>query len=47
VNLLPFLTGQIKARAYNWTVEGKGWAGGLKVWGQRGKERGRGWRKRR
>jgi hypothetical protein len=27
VNLLPILTGQIKARACDWTVEGKGGAG--------------------
>ena len=24
VNILPILTGQIKARAYGWTMEGKG-----------------------
>jgi hypothetical protein len=27
VNLLPILTGQIKARAYDWAMEGKGGAG--------------------
>jgi hypothetical protein len=34
VNLLPILTGQIKARACDWTVEGKGRAGGLREWGK-------------
>jgi hypothetical protein len=30
VNLLPILTGQIKARACGWAVEGKGGAGGFR-----------------
>ena len=30
MNLLPILTGQIKARACDWAVEGKGGAGGFK-----------------
>ena len=38
VNLLPILTGQIKARACDWAVEGKGGAGGFRV-GEERKER--------
>ena len=30
MNLLPILTGQIKARACDWAVEGKGGAGGFR-----------------
>ena len=30
MNLLLILTGQIKARAYDWGVEGKGGAGGFR-----------------
>ena len=30
MNLLPILTGQIKARACDWAVEGKGGAGSLR-----------------
>jgi hypothetical protein len=39
VNLFPILTGQIKARACDWAVEGKGGTGGFREWGKRGKER--------
>jgi hypothetical protein len=31
-NLLPILTGQIKARTCDWEVEGKGGAGGFRKW---------------
>ena len=47
MNLLPILTGQIKARACDWAVEGKGGAGGFREWEKRGKEGGRRQRKRR
>jgi hypothetical protein len=30
VNLSPILTGQLKARAYDWAMEGKGGAGGFR-----------------
>jgi len=53
VNLLPILTGQIKARACDWAAEGKGGAGGFREGeeerGERGKETeedGGRWRKR-
>ena len=36
MNLLPILTGQIKARACDWAVEGKGGAGGFREWEQVG-----------
>ena len=36
---LPILTDQIKARACDWAVEGKGGPGGLREWTKRGKER--------
>ena len=39
MNLLPILTGQIKARACDWAVEGKGGAGDFREWTKRGKER--------
>jgi hypothetical protein len=39
VNLLPILTGQIKARARGWTVEGKGVAGSF-LEGERGRRKG-------
>ena len=39
MNLLPILTGQIKARACDWAVEGKGGAGGFRE-GERGRRRG-------
>ena len=38
MNLLPILTGQIKARACDWAVEGKGANGGFKEWGKSRKE---------
>jgi hypothetical protein len=38
VNLLPILTGQIKAKACDWAVEGKGGSGGFREWEKRGKE---------
>jgi hypothetical protein len=38
MNLLPILTGQIKARACDWTMEKKGGAGGL-IEGERIKRR--------
>lgn len=31
MNLLPILTGQIKAKACDWAVEGKGGSGGLRM----------------
>ena len=37
MNLLPILTGQIKARACDWAVEGKGGAGSLR--GERGRRK--------
>ena len=40
MSLLPILTGQIKLRACDWAVEGKGRAGGFRE-GQERKERGR------
>jgi hypothetical protein len=39
VDLLPILTGPIKARACDWALEGKGGAGGFREWGKRGKLR--------
>ena len=39
VKLLPILTGQIKARAYDWAVEGKDGTGGFRE-GEERKERG-------
>jgi hypothetical protein len=47
VNLLPILTGQIKARACDWAVEEKGGAGDSREWVKRGKETGMKWRKKR
>ena len=34
MNLLPILTGQIKARAYGWTMEGKGGGEGFRKLGR-------------
>ena len=34
MNILPILTGQIKARAYGWTMEGKGGGGGFRKLGR-------------
>jgi hypothetical protein len=39
VNLLPILSGQIKARTCDWAVEGKGEAGVYVEWEKRGKKR--------
>lgn len=36
MNLLPILTGQIKARVCDWIVEGKGGAGGFREWRKAG-----------
>lgn len=38
-DLLSLLTGQIKTRANDWAVEGKGGSGGLREGGERGGER--------
>ena len=43
MNLLPILTGQIKARACDWAVEGKGGAGGFRE-GERERKRKRRWK---
>ena len=40
MNLLPILTGQIKARACDWAVEGKGGAGGFREGKERDEESG-------
>ena len=34
MNILPILTGQIKARAYGWAMEGKGGGGGFRKLGR-------------
>ena len=39
MNLLPILTGQIKARACDWAVEGKGGAGGFREEEEKKEER--------
>lgn len=39
MKLLPILTGKIKTRACDWTVEGKGGVGGLERKGKQTEER--------
>ena len=41
MNLLPILTGQIKTRACDWAVEGKGGTGGFRE-GEKGRRTDRG-----
>ena len=39
MNRLPILTGQMKAGACDWAVEGKGGTEGFREWGKTGKKR--------